>query len=143
MKVATPFGYLDIPEDVSHARKAAALRALDWCFSIVQESHLLKKGRKKHGSWGASITRKINGKKVAVYPLVAAHYDVGSGRYGSLAFQDHIPVEVNSASVCITVAPAQEASTAKASGCQGFTVASYQGKTIASINISTLTALGN
>lgn len=110
MNVATPFGYLDIPEDVSHARKAAALRALDWCFSIVQESHLLKKGRKKHGSWGASITRKINGKKVAVYPLVAAHYDVGSGRYGSLAFQDHIPVEVNSASVCITVAPAQEAS---------------------------------
>lgn len=102
MHESTPFGYLEVPQGLDPARKAAVLRALDWCYSLVQGTDYWRRGRKKQGKWGLTASRKFNGRTITVYPLLAASMDVGSEKFTDVGFgEDHLPVSVNGYPVCV------------------------------------------
>ncbi len=98
MGTETHFGELTFPDQVSQRRRAAILRALNWCNDMVQASQLWSKGRRDFGL-GIELSRQVNGKVLKAYPLLAAKMDAGVKV--SEFEKYHLPVMVDDRSICI------------------------------------------
>lgn len=94
--MATAFGSLHVPHSVPTERVRAVERALTWCNTITAASHLWQQRMvRKH----FAVERKVNGKLVTIFPILAAKQDFGDGNTGFS--HHHLPVMVNGRPVCV------------------------------------------
>ncbi|MDP6235702.1 MAG: hypothetical protein QF364_07665, partial [Candidatus Poseidoniaceae archaeon] len=73
MNHSTPFGNIRVENDVTPKRLKAVLKALQWCRTLSQDS-----AWQFHYTEGeGSLIQSINNQKVELFPLKAAHLDLG------------------------------------------------------------------
>ena len=94
---ATPFGNITFPEKIGKKRRAAILRALAWCEQLAKETGAWVAKQSAHGE---RLVRTVNGRELAVFPMVAANLDAGCHVGGRFQVR-HLPVEVNGFRVCV------------------------------------------
>lgn len=94
MNHSTPFGNLRVENDVTPKRRKAVLKALQWCRTLSQDSawqFLYSEGE-------GSLIQLINNQKVELFPLKAAHLDLGMQTSFS---NNHLPINLNDKNACV------------------------------------------
>jgi len=94
--IQTVFGVIHQTGRRPKSKIEPIIRALNWCQELVEESPLWSVTRTR-GT--VALQRSINGKKLFLFPLIAAKQDLGD--FGHGFGRNHLAVAINGRSICV------------------------------------------
>ena len=94
--IETVFGVLRRNEKPPESKMKPIIRGLNWCQELVEESPLWSVTRAR-GT--VALQRNVNGKKLFLFPLIAAKQDLGDFRHGFE--RNHLAVAIDGRSMCV------------------------------------------